>query len=185
MTVEKCVVLGGSDNRQAYGVEGDPVRLKRIAFALSIVLGKCAEWQTALRLSNSPLTSKWRNLLQSVNVRPMLDADGKETGMFVPAGGPDTRALELLVTQQDSRGQCSKAMRGSAFPLDLDKSAIPATDPVRQNLRRCPSSGGRARVPRQSRGPPGAPPSSPREIRYFPRYSAVRNKSGFLARPVW
>jgi hypothetical protein len=44
MTAEKSVVLGGSDNRQAYGVEGDPVRLKRIAFAISIVLGKCAEW---------------------------------------------------------------------------------------------------------------------------------------------
>ena len=29
-----------------------------------------------------------RTLLQSINVRPLLDADGKETGMFeVPAGG--------------------------------------------------------------------------------------------------
>ena len=40
-----------------------------------------------------------RTLLQSINVRPVLDADGKETGMFeVPAGGRRFRALELLVS---------------------------------------------------------------------------------------
>jgi len=39
-----------------------------------------------------------RSLLQSLNVRPVLDADGQETGMFeVPAGGRRFRALELLV----------------------------------------------------------------------------------------
>ncbi|WP_068071256.1 ParB/RepB/Spo0J family partition protein [Novosphingobium lentum] len=39
-----------------------------------------------------------RTLLQSINVRPMLDDDGKETGIFeVPAGGRRFRALELLV----------------------------------------------------------------------------------------
>ncbi|WP_315766562.1 ParB/RepB/Spo0J family partition protein [Bradyrhizobium sp. SZCCHNR2009] len=42
-----------------------------------------------------------RKLLQSLNVRPMLDADGQETGMFeVPAGGRRYRALELLVQQK-------------------------------------------------------------------------------------
>ncbi|MGE0854149.1 MAG: ParB/RepB/Spo0J family partition protein [Hyphomicrobiaceae bacterium] len=39
-----------------------------------------------------------RGLLQSLNVRLALDAEGKETGMFeVPAGGRRYRALELLV----------------------------------------------------------------------------------------
>jgi ParB-like chromosome segregation protein Spo0J len=39
-----------------------------------------------------------RSLLQSLNVRPVLDGDGQETGMFeVPAGGRRFRALELLV----------------------------------------------------------------------------------------
>lgn len=39
-----------------------------------------------------------RTLLQSLNVRPVLDEDGKETGTFeVPAGGRRFRALELLV----------------------------------------------------------------------------------------
>ena len=39
-----------------------------------------------------------RTLLQSLNVRAMLDEDGKETGFYeVPAGGRRFRALELLV----------------------------------------------------------------------------------------
>jgi ParB family chromosome partitioning protein len=42
-----------------------------------------------------------RSLLQSLNVRPVLDADDGETGMFeVPAGGRRFRALELLVKQK-------------------------------------------------------------------------------------
>ncbi|MBB3862516.1 ParB family chromosome partitioning protein [Novosphingobium hassiacum] len=42
-----------------------------------------------------------RTLLQSLNVRPVLDAEGQETGQFeVPAGGRRFRALELLVKQK-------------------------------------------------------------------------------------
>jgi len=42
-----------------------------------------------------------RTLLQGLSVRPVLDADGQETGMFeVPAGGRRYRALELLVKQK-------------------------------------------------------------------------------------
>ncbi|MGE4302730.1 MAG: ParB/RepB/Spo0J family partition protein [Novosphingobium sp.] len=42
-----------------------------------------------------------RTLLQSLNVRPILDAEGQETGQFeVPAGGRRFRALELLVKQR-------------------------------------------------------------------------------------
>ena len=42
-----------------------------------------------------------RTLLQSLNVRPVVDSAGKETGMFeVPAGGRRFRALELLVKQK-------------------------------------------------------------------------------------
>ena len=38
-----------------------------------------------------------RGLLQSLNVRPVLDAEGAETGLYeVPAGGRRYRALELL-----------------------------------------------------------------------------------------
>ncbi len=42
-----------------------------------------------------------RTLLQSLNVRPLLDEAGQETGDFeVPAGGRRFRALELLVKQK-------------------------------------------------------------------------------------
>lgn len=42
-----------------------------------------------------------RTLLQSLNVRPLLDAAGEETGRFeIPAGGRRYRALELLVKQK-------------------------------------------------------------------------------------
>ncbi|BCG83838.1 ParB/RepB/Spo0J family partition protein [Mesorhizobium sp. 113-3-3] len=42
-----------------------------------------------------------RGLIQSIHVRPVLDAGGKETGMFeVPAGGRRYRALEMLVNQK-------------------------------------------------------------------------------------
>jgi len=42
-----------------------------------------------------------RTLLQSLNVRPILDEEGLETGQFeVPAGGRRFRALELLVKQK-------------------------------------------------------------------------------------
>ena len=53
-----------------------------------------------------------RTLLQSLNVRAILDADGKETGMFeVPAGGRRYRALELLVKQK--RQAQAVSLRGS------------------------------------------------------------------------
>src|SRR5262249_32725791 len=42
-----------------------------------------------------------RTLLQTLNVRPALDADGQETDMFeVPAGGRRYQALALLVKQK-------------------------------------------------------------------------------------
>jgi ParB family chromosome partitioning protein len=42
-----------------------------------------------------------RGLLMSLNVRPMLGEEGKETGRYeVPAGGRRYRALELLIKQK-------------------------------------------------------------------------------------
>ena len=42
-----------------------------------------------------------RTLLQSLNVRAIVDAEGQETGMFeVPAGGRRYRAFEILVKQK-------------------------------------------------------------------------------------
>jgi ParB family chromosome partitioning protein len=42
-----------------------------------------------------------RGLIQSLHVRPVLDGQDRETGMYeVPAGGRRYRALELLVKQK-------------------------------------------------------------------------------------
>ncbi len=42
-----------------------------------------------------------RTLLQSITVRPVLDDQGAETGLFeIPAGGRRYRALEVLVKQK-------------------------------------------------------------------------------------
>jgi len=42
-----------------------------------------------------------RGLLQSLNVRPVVDNSGEQTGMFeIPAVGRRFRALELLVKQK-------------------------------------------------------------------------------------
>ncbi|RWE06347.1 MAG: ParB/RepB/Spo0J family partition protein [Mesorhizobium sp.] len=69
-----------------------------------------------------------RGLLQSLNVRPMLDGEGKETGMFeVPAGGRRYRALELLVKQKRMAKSepvpCVVSDANSAVPIEEDSLA--------------------------------------------------------------
>lgn len=74
-----------------------------------------------------------RGLLQSLNVRPVLDAEGVETGTFeVPAGGRRYRALELLVKQK-------KLAKTAPIPCVLRdaNSPIPAEeDSLAENVRR-------------------------------------------------
>ncbi len=54
-----------------------------------------------------------RTLLQSLNVRAVLDDEGRETGMFeVPAGGRRYRALELLVKQKRMSNCWQRGSRG-------------------------------------------------------------------------
>ena len=69
-----------------------------------------------------------RGLLQSLNVRPVLDADRNETGMFeVPAGGRRYRALELLVKQKrmakTETVPCVVSDANSAVPIEEDSLA--------------------------------------------------------------
>lgn len=52
-----------------------------------------------------------RGLIQSLHVRPVLDAEGIEARMFdVPAGGRRYRALELLVKQKRLAQGCACAV---------------------------------------------------------------------------
>jgi ParB family chromosome partitioning protein len=58
-----------------------------------------------------------RTLLQSLSVRPVLNADGQETGMFeVPAGGRRYRALKL-------------AARAGCRSLCPDEGDLPLAEP--------------------------------------------------------
>lgn len=69
-----------------------------------------------------------RGLLQSLNVRPVLDGERNETGMFeVPAGGRRYRALELLVKQKcmakTETVPCVISDANSVVPIEEDSLA--------------------------------------------------------------
>src|SRR5215475_3442016 len=71
-----------------------------------------------------------RTLLQSLTVRPVLDGDGAETGMFeVPAGGRRYRALELLVKQK-------RMTKTQAVPCVVREGGIAEDDSLAENDER-------------------------------------------------
>src|SRR6266536_1797461 len=71
-----------------------------------------------------------RSLLQSLNVRPVLDAEGQETGIFeVPAGGRRFRALELLVKQK-------RMNKTQPVPCIVRTDALAEEDSLAENVQR-------------------------------------------------
>jgi ParB family transcriptional regulator, chromosome partitioning protein len=71
-----------------------------------------------------------RSLLQSLNVRPVLDAEGQETGMFeVPAGGRRFRALELLVKQK-------RMNKTQPVPCIVRTDGLAEEDSLAENVQR-------------------------------------------------
>ncbi|MGO4637022.1 ParB/RepB/Spo0J family partition protein [Mesorhizobium sp. 2RAF45] len=74
-----------------------------------------------------------RGLIQSLHVRPVLDAGGEETGMFeVPAGGRRYRALEILVNQK-------RLAKTASVPCVLGSSAVMAEEiSLAENIDRAP-----------------------------------------------
>ncbi|MFO0285049.1 MAG: ParB/RepB/Spo0J family partition protein, partial [Brevundimonas sp.] len=76
-----------------------------------------------------------RGLLQSLNVRPIIDADGAETGLYeIPAGGRRYRALERLVNQK-------RLAKTAAVPCVVRDPATPILaedDSLAENLQRAP-----------------------------------------------
>jgi ParB family chromosome partitioning protein len=73
-----------------------------------------------------------RTLLQSLTVRPVLDADGAETGMFeIPAGGRRYRALELLVRQK-------RLAKTAPIPCVVRTEGIAEEDSLAENVQRAP-----------------------------------------------
>lgn len=73
-----------------------------------------------------------RTLLQSLSVRPILDAEGAETGMYeIPAGGRRYRALELLVKQK-------RLAKTAPVPCVVREGGIPEEDSLAENVQRAP-----------------------------------------------
>jgi ParB family transcriptional regulator, chromosome partitioning protein len=76
-----------------------------------------------------------RTLLQGLNVRPGLDADGVETGMFeVPAGGRRYRALQLLVKQK----RLAKTAPVPCVVRDPSADISAEEDSLAENVQRAP-----------------------------------------------
>ncbi|MER9675012.1 ParB/RepB/Spo0J family partition protein [Mesorhizobium sp. M0208] len=73
-----------------------------------------------------------RGILQGLTVRPVVDENGVETGMFeVPAGGRRFRALELLVEQ----GRLAKT---APVPCVVREGGIAEEDSLAENVQRAP-----------------------------------------------
>lgn len=76
-----------------------------------------------------------RGLIQSLHVRPVLDTEGQETGMFeVPAGGRRFRALELLVKQK----RLSKAAPIPCVVGDANSDVLIDEVSLVENVERAP-----------------------------------------------
>ena len=71
-----------------------------------------------------------RTLLQSLNVRAVLDENGRETGQFeVPAGGRRFRALELLVKSK-------RMAKDQPVPCVVREGGIAEEDSLAENVMR-------------------------------------------------
>ncbi|MCI4680797.1 ParB/RepB/Spo0J family partition protein [Rhodoblastus acidophilus] len=71
-----------------------------------------------------------RTLLQSLSVRPVLDAEGQQTGMFeIPAGGRRFRALELLVKQK-------RLAKNAPVPCVVREGGLAEEDSLAENVQR-------------------------------------------------
>jgi len=71
-----------------------------------------------------------RGLLQSLNVRSVLDADGADTGLFeVPAGGRRFRALQLLVKQK-------RMAKTQPVPCIVSSGGTAEEDSLAENVQR-------------------------------------------------
>lgn len=76
-----------------------------------------------------------RGLIQSLHVRPVLDGEGAETGLFeVPAGGRRFRALELLVKQK----RLNKSAQVPCVVSDANDGILIDEVSLAENIERAP-----------------------------------------------
>ncbi|WP_281823496.1 ParB/RepB/Spo0J family partition protein [Jannaschia rubra] len=73
-----------------------------------------------------------RTLLASLTVRPLLDENGTETGLYeIPAGGRRFRALELLVKQK-------RLNKTAPVPCIVRLDGVAEEDSLAENIQRAP-----------------------------------------------
>ncbi len=76
-----------------------------------------------------------RGLLQGLNVRPVVDVDGNETGMFeIPAGGRRYRALDLLVKAK----RLAKTAPVPCVVREAGTDILAEDDSLAENIQRAP-----------------------------------------------
>ena len=79
-----------------------------------------------------------RGLLQSLSARPILDADGAETGVFeIPAGGRRYQALALLV----KRKRLAKTAPVPCVVREASSDILAEDDSLAENVQRAPLLG--------------------------------------------
>jgi len=79
-----------------------------------------------------------RGLLQSLSARPVLDADGAETGVFeIPAGGRRYQALALLV----KRKRLAKTAPVPCVVREASSDILAEDDSLAENVQRAPLLG--------------------------------------------
>ncbi len=99
-----------------------------------LVLSQSNVWRIKAGVSIEELAAdiSRRTLLQSLTVRPVLDDDDAETGMFeIPAGGRRYRALELLV-------QRKQLARTAPVPCVIRTERLAEEDSLAENIQRAP-----------------------------------------------
>lgn len=103
-----------------------------------------------------------RGLMQNLNVRPILDEAGQETGRYeVPAGGRRFRALEHLVkTRRMAKGvKVPCVVRAADTAISAEEDSL-AENAHREALHHSTSSARSRRSPTPACRPPTSPPAS-------------------------
>ena len=116
-----------------------------------------------------------RTLLQSLNVRPVLDADGAETGMFeVPAGGRRYPGARTAGQAEASRQDRAGALRRARSERDISAEE----DSLAENIQRVAAASARP-VPRL----PGPAREGPERGRYRRRFFVDADRGEAAAAP--
>lgn len=120
-------------NRNLLGVEDfQEISIRHSKYAANRFAHEAAPALASFANSSPQPFIARRTLLVSLTVRPLLDDDGSETGMFeIPAGGRRYRALELLVKQR-------RLNKTAPVPCIVRTEGLAEEDSPAGNVQRAP-----------------------------------------------